>query len=303
MNDLSVVVPVFNNALNLPDLFPALESAAGPAAEFVFVDDRSTDGSWNLLKEYAGRRPNTRVLRLSRNFGSFTACVAGLSKATGRAAVLISADLQDPPELIPEMVDLWRKGTKVVLAARRGRDDGWLSGAFSRLYYLVLRAFVFPDMPRGGFDFVLVDRQVVDALVAAAEKNTTLMGLILWLGFDRKVIQYDRRRRAKGRSMWTFRKKFKYSIDSVLAFSYFPIRIVQILGLGVAVGGFSYAALLIAMKLTRGIDIPGWTALMVVTLVLGGGQFLVLGVLGEYAWRALDEVKRRPLFVIDEDRA
>ena len=176
---------------------------------------------------------------------------------------------------------------------------GLLFTIFSAIYYWVLRRFVFPEMPRGGFDFVLIDRVVIDAVVSAAEKNTTLMGLILWLGFDREVLYYTRRRREKGRSMWTLRKKVKYFIDSILAFSYFPIRVVQAFGLLVAVGGFGYAALLVAMKLLRAVPIPGWTALMVVNLVLGGGIFLVLGVIGEYIWRILDEVKRRPLFVVD----
>lgn len=299
MAELSIVVPVFNNSANLPDLFPALEKAAGPDAEFVFVDDRSRDDSWAQLQAYAKRRPGTQAVRLSRNFGSFTACVAGLSRARGAAAVLISADLQDPPELIPELVSHWKAGRQVVLAARKEREDSAASKLFASVYYWVLRRFVFPEMPRGGFDFVLIDRVVIDAVVAAAEKNTTLMGLILWLGFDREVIHYTRRRREKGRSMWTLRKKVKYFIDSILAFSYFPIRVVQYFGFLVAFGGFAYALLLIAMKLISGIPIPGWTAMMVVTLLLGGGNFLVLGIIGEYIWRILDEVKRRPLFVVD----
>lgn len=296
---LSVVIPVFNNSANLPDLFLALEKNVGADAELVFVDDRSRDDSWSQLQSYAKRRPRTQAIRLSRNFGSFTACVAGLSRARGKAAVLISADLQDPPELIPEMFSHWKAGRQVVLAARREREDSAGTRIFSAVYYWVLRRFVFPEMPGGGFDFVLVDRVVIDAVVAAAEKNTTLMGLILWLGFDREVLYYTRRKREKGRSMWTFHKKVKYFIDSVLAFSYFPIRIVQFFGLMVAIAGFGYAALLVVLKLTRGFPIQGWTTIMVATLVLGGGNFLVLGVIGEYIWRILDEVKRRPLFVVD----
>lgn len=299
MPELSIVVPVYNNSENLPDLFPALEKAAGPDAEFVFVDDRSRDDSWARLQAYAKSRPRTQAVRLSRNFGSFTACVAGLSRARGKAAVLISADLQDPPELIGELAAHWKAGRQVVLAARKDREDSGGSKLFSAAYYWILRRFVFPEMPSGGFDFVLIDRVVIDAVVAAAEKNTTLMGLILWLGFDREIIYYTRRRREKGASMWTLRKKVKYFIDSILAFSYFPIRVVQGFGFLVALGGFAYAVLLVAMKLIHGIPIPGWTAMMVVTLLLGGGNFLVLGVIGEYIWRILDEVKRRPLFVVD----
>lgn len=299
MPELSVVVPVFNNSENLPDLFPALEKAAGPDAELVFVDDRSRDDSWALIQDYARSRPRTQAVRLSRNFGSFTACVAGLSRARGKAAVLISADLQDPPELIPELLAHWKAGRRVVLAARKDREDGPGTRIFAAVYYWILTRYVFPEMPRGGFDFVLIDRVVIDAVVAAAEKNTTLMGLILWLGFDRETVYYTRRKREKGRSMWTLRKKVKYFIDSILAFSYFPIRLVQLFGFLTALGGFAYAVLLVSMKLVSGIPIPGWTAMMVVTLLLGGGNFLVLGVIGEYIWRILDEVKRRPLFVVD----
>lgn len=300
MPELSVVVPVYNNELNLPDLFAEFDRVLkGVDCELVFVNDGSWDSSWAILEREAKARPNVRAVKLSRNFGSFTACVAGLSQAGGDCSVLISADLQDPPELIPKMLELWRQGKKVVLACREERDDGWLYQRCAELYYKILRRWVFPDMPPGGFDFVLIDRQVRQEVVAAAEKNTTLMGLILWLGFERAMLPYARRKREKGRSMWTLTKRVKYFIDSVLAFSYFPIRVFQFLGLGVAVGGFLYALLLIGMKFAQAVPIPGWTALMVVVLILGGVQLLVLGVIGEYVWRTLDETKRRPLFVID----
>lgn len=301
MPDVSVVVPVYNNELNLPDLFAELEKLPGAGArELVFVDDGSADGSWPLLAAYAKRRPGTKAVRLSRNFGSVIASVAGLGRAAGKAAVLISADLQDPPELIPRMEELWRRGSKVVLAVRERREDPLLSRIFSALYYWVMRCFVLHDMPPGGFDFVLIDRQLIDHVVASREKNTTLMGLILWLGFERATIPYVRRERKKGRSMWTLKKKVKYFIDSVLAFSHSPIRPVQYLGLATACAGFLYALLLIYLRVTKDITLPGWTALMVVVLILGGVQMLVIGVIGEYVWRTLDEAKHRPLFVVDE---
>lgn len=300
MPELSIVVPVYNNELNLPDLFKEFDRVLeGIECEFIFVDDGSLDDSWEILEKQATVRKNVRAVKLSRNFGSFTACVAGLSQTSGKAAVLISADLQDPPELIPKMLEHWRSGKKVILAYRQQRQDGWLYKQFAAVYYRILRRYVFPEMPAGGFDFVLIDAQVVKEVVAAEEKNTTLMGLILWLGFERAMVPYTRRQREKGRSMWTLTKRVKYFIDSVLAFSYFPIRIFQGLGLAVAAGGFLYALLLIGMKLAQAVPIPGWTALMVVVLILGGVQLLVLGVIGEYVWRTLDETKRRPLFVVD----
>lgn len=301
MPELSVVVPVFNNELNIPDLMREFDRVlAGIDYELIFVDDGSLDSSWGMLQELARTRSNVKAIKLSRNFGSFTACVAGLSRVAGRAAVLISADLQDPPEIIPAMLGHWRDGKRVVLAYRQERHDGWVYSQCAALYYRVIRRFVFPDMPADGFDFVLIDAQVVAEVVRAAEKNTTLMGLILWLGFDRASVPYIRRAREKGRSMWTMTKRVKYFIDSVLAFSYFPIRVFQGLGLAVASGGFVYALILVGLKLTHKTPIPGWTALMVVVLVLGGVQLIVLGVIGEYVWRTLDETKRRPLFVVDQ---
>jgi len=300
MVDISVVVPVFHNEESLPDLTAALERAApGPEFEYVFVDDGSEDGSWRVLEEYAAREPRARLVKLSRNFGSFTACVAGLAHARGRAAVLISADLQDPPELIPAMVALWRAGHEVVLAVRAERAEGFVQRLVASLYYRAMRRWALPDMPVGGFDFVLIDRKVVDTVVAVKEKNTTLMGLILWTGFRRATIPYARRAREKGRSMWTLRKRLKYFIDSFVSFSYFPIRLVQLLGVLFAVAGFTHAVVVTVLRLTNNIPIQGWTALMVVILVMGGVQLVTLGVLGEYLWRALDETKRRPLFIVD----
>jgi len=300
MVDISVVVPVFHNEESLPDLTAALERAApGPEFEYVFVDDGSEDGSWRVLEEYAAREPRARLVKLSRNFGSFTACVAGLAHARGRAAVLISADLQDPPELIPAMVALWRAGHEVVLAVRAERAEGFVQRLVAGLYYRAMRRWALPDMPVGGFDFVLIDRKVVDTVVAVKEKNTTLMGLILWTGFRRATIPYARRAREKGRSMWTLRKRLKYFIDSFVSFSYFPIRLVQLLGVLFAVAGFTHAVVVTVLRLTNNIPIQGWTALMVVILVMGGVQLVTLGVLGEYLWRALDETKRRPLFIVD----
>jgi polyisoprenyl-phosphate glycosyltransferase len=278
----------------------ALERVApGPEFEYVFVDDGSRDGSWRVLEAYAAREPRARLVKLSRNFGSFTACVAGLAHARGRAAVLISADLQDPPELIPAMVALWRAGHEVVLAVRAEREESLVRRLAAGLYYRAMRRWALPDMPVGGFDFALIDRRVMDTVIAAQEKNTTLMGLILWTGFRRATIPYTRRARAKGRSMWTLGKKLKYFIDSFVSFSYFPIRLVQLLGMLFALAGFAHAAAVIVLKLTNQIPIQGWTALMVVVLVMGGVQLIMLGVLGEYLWRALDETKRRPLFVVD----
>jgi dolichol-phosphate mannosyltransferase len=298
--ELSIVVPVYHNEENLPDLIPALERAtAGLDVEFVFVDDGSGDGSWAWLEQWVAREPRATAIKLSRNFGSFTACTAGLAHARGRAAVVISADLQDPPDLIPEMVRRWREGYEAVLAVRVRREDPWHQRLASRTYYALVRRWALRDMPPGGFDFCLIDRKIIDTVTRIEERNTSLMGLVLWAGFRRVEIPYVRRARAKGRSQWTLPKKLKYLVDSLVAFSYTPIRLMQATGALIAVLGLVWTGIIVVLRLRGEIELQGWAALMSVVLVLGGIQLVTLGVLGEYLWRTLDESKRRPLYLID----
>jgi dolichol-phosphate mannosyltransferase len=213
----------------------------------------------------------------------------------------IAADLQDPPELIHEMLAAWRGGAKVVLAARAGRDDGFLTNLLSDAFYALFRRYAIRTMPRHGFDFFLLDRQVADLINGIQENNAYLMGLILWLGFQPKVLTYQRQARPAryGRSMWTFAKKIKYFIDSFVSFSYVPVRASSLLGIGLSVVGSVYAAILIFMRLAYEIQVEGWTTLMVVLLIVSGAQMMMLGVLGEYLWRNLDETRRRPRYVIE----
>ncbi len=188
----------------------------------------------------------------------------------------------------------------MVMAVRETRRDPWAHRICSAIYYRLMRRYAIPDMPPGGFDFVLVDRKVIDIVTAVREKNTTLMGLILWTGFPRASIPYTRQARRKGRSMWSFSRKVKYFIDSFVSFSYFPIRLIQALGLISALCGLAYAILIIVLRLLNRIPVEGWSPLMIVILFLGGAQFVTLGILGEYLWRTLDETKRRPPFVVEK---
>ncbi|MBI4867774.1 MAG: glycosyltransferase family 2 protein [Candidatus Wallbacteria bacterium] len=300
---VSIVVPVYYNEGSLPQLFERLREVTREQpwkAEFVFVDDGSKDGSFKRLAEFAGEEPRARVVKLSRNFGSFTAIVAGLSHAAGDCCVVISADLQDPPELIPKMVSLWESGNEVVLATRANRDDPWSQRLFSAIFYKLFRLLAMSDMPEGGFDFVLIDRKAVDVLTETREKNTSLVGLILWLGFDRAVITYDRQQREHGHSMWTLAKKLKYFVDSFIAFTLLPLRLSAMLGVLVAAAAFVYAGVVLAAYFLYEIPVRGWPSLMIVTLGLGGVQLITLGVLGEYLWRSLDETRRRPLYVVQK---
>ncbi|MBC7814255.1 MAG: glycosyltransferase family 2 protein, partial [Burkholderiales bacterium] len=223
MSFVSIVVPVYNNAASLPDLLAKFhELAARNSAdtfEYVFVDDGSFDESLAVLETLATAESCVRIIKLSRNFGSNAALLAGLSHTKGEAVAAIAADLQDPPELMHDMLAQWRDGRKVVLAAREGRDDPGLTTLMADTFYKLFRRFAIKTMPPRGFDFFLIDRQVCDLIGGIQENNAYLMGLILWLGFDPAVIYYHRREREKryGRSMWTFAKKFKYFVDSFVA--------------------------------------------------------------------------------------
>jgi dolichol-phosphate mannosyltransferase len=303
---VSVVVPVYHNAASLADLFARLAAVAqahpSDRFEFVFVEDGSRDGSFQVLRGLAARDARVRIVKLSRNFGSGAALLAGLAHARGDATVTLAADLQDPPELIPEMLASWRSGRKVVLATRRSRADPLPTRALAGVFYALFRRFALPTMPRQGFDFFLVDRRVRELITGIQENNVYLMGLILWLGFEPGLVPYDRAAREEryGPSMWGFGRRFKHLIDSFAAFSYLPLRAASVLGVAVAVVGVLYAGLIVLLRVVHGFPVEGWASLMVAVLLLSGVQMLMIGVLGEYLWRNLEETRRRPRFVVEE---
>lgn len=305
MTLISIVTPVYGNEASLADLLAKFQALAiqnpDEDFEFVFVNDSSPDDSQSVLERLAAQEARMRVFKLSRNFGSNAAILAGLSQARGQAVAAIAADLQDPPELIHEMLGLWRGGRKVVLAAREGRDDGWLLNTLSDIFYALFRRFAIAAMPERGFDFFLIDRQVCDLIVSIQENNIYLMGLILWLGFDPAVIPYQRKQREAryGVSMWTFARRIKYFIDAFVAFSYFPVRAASVMGLLLAFLGLLYAIVVVVARLLYAIPVSGWASMMVVLLAVSGTQLVMTGVIGEYVWRNLDETRRRPRFIIE----
>ncbi|MBN2070257.1 MAG: glycosyltransferase family 2 protein [Candidatus Krumholzibacteriota bacterium] len=306
MKNLSILVPVYYNEATLEALYARFlgveqKLAAKAKLEFVFVDDGSKDGSRKVLRGLHAKDPEkVRLIFLSRNFGSFNAILAGLNHVEGDCTAIISADLQDPPEILVDMYQRWEEGEQTVMAVREDRKDPLFSRIFSAVSYTLLRRLALPEFPRGGFDFVLIDRKVREVLVDINERNTSLMGLIVWVGFRQSEISYTRGERGGGKSMWTFWKKVKYFIDSILAFSFAPIRTMSAIGSVLGILGIAYAIFLIISKFTFGIAVPGWTALMVAVLVLFGIQFISLGVIGEYIWRTLDGVRDRPAFIVDE---
>lgn len=300
---VSVVVPVYFNAESLPRLAERLRAIAQAAdwnMEVILVDDGSGDESWNRIVEIARAWPQARGIRLTRNFGSQMAITAGLAEARGQAAAVLSADLQEPPELLPELVAAWRKGATAALAVRRSRPEGWTTRAAAGVYYRTLRRLAFEQMPAGGFDCFLIGRPAIDFLVENREIHTSLPGLLLWGGFATALVPYDRAAREDGRSRWTFAKKLKYFLDAVIAFSYAPLRGMSVAGAVLAAAAFAYAVFLVVYKLVHGQPIEGWTSLMVALAFFSGVQLLSLGILGEYLWRTLDAARARKGFLVRE---
>ncbi len=306
MSLFSIVVPVYHNASSLPDLLRELKAVADKNPEddfeFIFVDDGSADDSFSVLLALASAEPRMQVVKLSRNFGSNPAIMAGMSRASGDAVAAIAADLQDPPALLHDMIALWRGDHKVVIAARRGREDPFPTSLLSDAFYWLFRRYAIKAMPERGFDFFLIDRQVCALINEIQENNAYLMGLILWLGFEPRIVYYDRQARKQeyGQSMWSVKRKLKYFVDSFVAFSYFPIRLASALGLLFSLLGLLYALWVIFARLALGIEAEGWASLMIVVLLAAGVQMLILGIIGEYMWRSLDETRRRPRFIIDK---
>jgi dolichol-phosphate mannosyltransferase len=302
---LSIIIPVYCNAPSLEKLHTEIGNVIRELAklnyEIIFVNDGSKDKSLSVLKNIHHKDPShTKIINLSRNFGSFNAILAGMSQAKGDAVMDLTADLQDDPRLIKQLTIQWLRGFKVVLAVRGSRVDGVWTNLLSNAFYKLMQTFALPDMPTGGFDIFLIDRQVVDLILSMDEKNSSLVGQILWAGFKRKLVPYNRRARREGESGWTTSKKIKYFTDSILNFSYFPIRLMSVAGILTAISSFLYLVIIVINKLFNNIPITGWSSLIVVVLFIGGIQMLMLGVIGEYLWRTNESTKKRPNYIIDE---
>lgn len=303
MTKLSIIIPVYFNEMNLHDLYEDLKSKVLfklESYEIVFVDDGSLDSSYAILKDIQSIDPNVMLVKLSRNFGSHSAILAGLINSTGDCAVMKTADLQEPSNIIYEMYEKWLNGNNVVLAVRKDRQEPWIQKAVSNLYYRLMRRIAIKTMPDGGFDCFLIDRKVIKVLELMDEKNSTLMGQILWAGFKTDTVYYTRLQREKGKSRWTFSKKIKLFVDSILSFSYFPIRFISALGILTFFGTILWLLYILYAKFYIGIEVEGWTTLMITNLFFYGLILLTLGIIGEYLWRAFDAARHRPSFIIEE---
>jgi glycosyltransferase involved in cell wall biosynthesis len=303
MTKISIVSPCYFNEMNIPETYQAIKHDVmdkRPDIDFelVFVDDGSKDHTLLELKKAQNLDSRIKIVKLSRNFGEFRAIVAGMSVASGDAVAVMSADLQDPPGMIPEMIDAWSGGEKVVLAVRKKREESALKNWFADTYYKLVRRWVEPNYPKRGFDFFLIDRSVAQQLVAMQEKNSSIYVQLIWLGYTPKTIEYTRRSRDKGKSMWTYHKRIDLFIDTFIVFSHEPIRFISQCGVLISIAGLVMAIVFIVDWCTHSVP-SGWTSLMVAILVLSGFQMIMLGVIGEYLWRDLDETRKRPLYVIE----
>ena len=299
----SIIIPVYYNEENIPYTIPRLQKLSEMLevdVEFIFVDDGSKDNSLNLLLNYRASDERIKVIKLSKNVGSMCAIQAGMSVASGDFIGIISADLQDPPELFLDMIKEWNNGKKVVLAVRKDREESFSQKIFSSSYYYLMDKFAIKGYPKGGFDFVLIDRQVANEINNIKEKNTNIMSLIFWLGYEKTYLYYVRKKRDYGVSKWTFSKKIKLFIDSFIAFSYMPIRLISLLGMIMATLGFIYGLITLINRFLNSTVIEGWTAIITILTFSFGLIMIMLGVIGEYVWRILDETRKRPSYVIDE---
>ena len=304
MRRISFVVPVYRNERAVTLTYEKLRSLfAGPLAswayEIVFVDDGSDDGSLAELRRIRAGDSCVKIISFTRNFGQMAAMLAGFKHAGGDVVLHLSADLQDPVDLIPKMVDAWADGGEVVIAYRANREDTWTSRLASRLFYGIVR-LSYPQIPGGGFDYLLLDRRAMDAFNAIDVRNRFFQGDILWFGYRTTFLPYTRQRRTIGRSQYTFSKKLKNSLDAILDSSYLPIRFISAAGVLTALGGFAYAADIAYARLMHQIPFTGWAPIMILILIIGGLIMMMLGIIGEYVWRIYDEVRGKPNYIIRE---
>lgn len=302
MPTLSFVIPVYRNERAVTITYQKLRAMVEKdlrsyAREFVFVDDGSDDNSLAELLQLKAADPTVRIVSFTRNFGQMAAIQAGLKTATGDLVLHLSADLQDPVELIPQMVREFEHGNELVVAFRQGREDQMTSRISSRLFYSIIR-MSFPQIPPGGFDYVLMGRRVVDSFNQIEVRNRFFQGDLLWLGYKTSFIPYTRAKREIGRSQYNFAKRLKNSLDAILDSSYLPIRFISLIGVLTACLGFAYALNIIYYRLMYGSPFPGWAPIMVIILVIGGLLMVMLGIIGEYTWRIYDEVRRKPNYVV-----
>ena len=305
MKTVTLLIPCFNEEGSLEILYQRLKSIASKLESYKFqillVNDGSKDDTLILMKELHDKDPAVSYLSLSRNFGKENAMLAGLDYAEGDAVILMDADLQDPPELIPQMIAEWEKGYDDVYARRRSRaGETWLKKATAHWYYRILQKFADIDIPADVGDFRLLDRQAVDALRSLRERQRYTKGLFSWIGYNKKELLFDRDPRVAGNSKMSFLKLTSLAIDGITSFSVAPLRLASVLGLLISSIAFVYLLFVVIKTLLLGDPVAGYPSMISIILFMGGIQLVVLGIIGEYIGRIFYEAKRRPDYLVSE---
>lgn len=301
---LSIVVPVYNETAVLPlfqeRITQVLEGITRDW-EIIMVNDGSTDGTLDMAKRWQQSDSRIKILSLSRNFGKEAALTAGIVHAYGQAVIPIDADMQEPPELIVDMIAKWREGYKVVIAVRRNRDsDTWIKRSTANLYYHLLSRLSDTSIPRNTGDFRLMDKQVVDVLRLLPERGRFMKGLFAWVGFKTTEVYFDRQPRAAGQPAQTVGKLYRLARDGIIAFSTFPLQIATYVGLFISLLAIGYGSWLLIRTIVFGADVPGYASIMASVLFMGGVQMVFIGIIGEYLGRIYNESKQRPIFIVEE---
>ncbi len=302
----AIIVPVYFNQESIEPLYSSFQEKVFEKNkdlnfETIFVNDGSKDQSLDKLIALKKKHPddNIKIIDLSRNFGQVSAIYAGYENTESKCVINISADMQDPSELMCDMLnEYFNNGTPIVIGNRASREEGVFRRFTSKIFYYLMRKMSFENMPRGGFDYVLLGSEVKNELLKTKDANPFWQGQILWTGFDIKLMPYHRLKRHSGDSKWTFSKKLTYLIDGVLGYSFLPLRLISLIGIIVALLGFCYALLILVLKVLGGIPIEGWAPTMIIILLLSGGQMIMLGVIGEYLWRNLSQTRNRSPYII-----
>lgn len=302
--EVSIVIPLYNEEPNISVLFERLETvlhALDVGHEIICINDGSADQTLSKLIDYHHSNPVIKVINLSRNFGKEIALTAGIDYSIGDAVIPIDADLQDPPELIKDLLAKWREGYDVVYAVRISRQgESWLKRLTAGLFYRVISKISNIKIPQDTGDFRLLDRRVVETLKRIPERTRFMKGLFSWVGFKQTAIFYDREQRYQGQTKWNYWRLWNFAIDGITSFSLVPLKVWSYFGLFLSSAALLYAVYLIIRTLILGVDVPGYVSLMVAVLSLGGIQILTLGILGEYLGRVYEEVKQRPLYLVRE---
>lgn len=301
--DISVLIPIYNEEKVLPYLYERLVGILEPqklSYEIIFVNDGSEDNSLEMMKEYNKINPRAKILSFSRNFGHQTAVTAGLNFSKGKAVMIIDGDLQDPPEIIPQFIEKWKKGYEIVYGIRKKRKEGIIKRSFYKFYYRLLRLVSKIEIPVDSGDCSLMDRKVVTILNSMPERNRFIRGLRSWVGFKQIGLEYERDKRYAGETKYPFLKLLKLGLDGIISFSEIPLKISIVLGIVISSISIIYSLYIAFNRIFNPENqIPGWTTIVVGVAFLGGIQLLVMGFLGEYIIRIFDEVKRRPLYILN----